>query len=229
MGEPSEYILGWAEVAGIRVLVGPGVFIPRRWSASLVLRAVELLERSGPAKAVDLGSGSGALALAVHAGSPATTIWATEIDPVAAGWARRNFTGSTGLTICMGDMYGALPPMLHREIDVIFGSLPYVPTEQLTGLPRDHIGNEPVGAFDGGPGGLAFIEKALRGADRWLKPGGHVVLELGGGQGDAAVAIAGDAGFTHVSVYRDDYGDELVLDARRGPREGRATQPSEMR
>jgi release factor glutamine methyltransferase len=214
IGEPSEYIRGWAEVAGIRVRVGPGVFIPRRWSEALVLRAVSILGRLRGGNAVDLGTGSGALALAVQAGAPDATIWATEIDPVAAEWARLNSAGSTGLKVCTGDMYDGLPPTLRHEVDVIFGSLPYVPTEHLPGLPRDHVGNEPVRAFDGGQGGLVFIEKALEGAGSWLRPGGHVLLELGTGQGDVVLAIAAGAGLKRVSLHRDDYGDELFVDAR---------------
>jgi release factor glutamine methyltransferase len=212
MGEPSEYILGWAEVAGTRVLVGPGVFIPRRWSESLVQRAVDLLGRLSGGNAVDLGTGSGALALAVQAGCPESTVWATEIDAIAAEWARVNCAASPRLTVCTGDLYDALPPALHQEIDVILGSLPYVPTEHLSSLPRDHIGQEPVRAFDGGLGGLVFIERALKGAGRWLRPGGYVLLELGAGQGNAVSAMASDAGLRHVSIHTDDYGGELFFE-----------------
>ncbi len=215
LGEPSEYILGCADVAGIRVLVGPGVFIPRRWSESLVLRAVELLGGLGGGNAVDLGTGSGALALAVQAGSPGATIWASEIDPVAAEWARLNCASSPRLTVCTGDLYEALPATLQQQIDVILGSLPYVPTEHLPSLPRDHIEHEPARAFDGGPGGLLFIERALEGASRWLRPGGHVLLELGAGQGDAVSAIAAGAGLKQVVIHRDTHGGELFLEGRR--------------
>ena len=215
MGEPSEYILGWAEVAGIRVRVGPGVFIPRTWSESLVLRAINLLERLSHGTAVDLGTGSGALALAVQARCPHSILWATEIDPAAAEWARLNCASSPGLTVCTGDLYDALPRTLHQQIDVVLGSLPYVPTEHLPGLPRDHIEHEPPRAFDGGPGGLVFIERALEGARRWLRPGGHVLLELGAGQGDAVSAIAAGAGLKDVVIHRDAHGGELFLEGRR--------------
>jgi release factor glutamine methyltransferase len=215
MGEPSEYILGWAEVAGIRVRVGPGVFIPRKWSESLVLRAIDLLKRLSDGTAVDLGTGSGALALAVQARCPHSTLWATEIDPVAGEWARRNCASSPGLTVCTGDLYDALPRTLYQQIDVVFGSLPYVPTEHLPALPRDHIEHEPARAFDGGPGGLVFIERALEGAGHWLRPGGHVLLELGTGQGDAVSAIAAGAGLKQVVIHRDTHGGELFLEGRR--------------
>jgi release factor glutamine methyltransferase len=214
VGEPAEYILGWAEVAGTRVNVGPGVFIPRKWSESLVRRAADLLRRIGGSKAVDLGTGSGALALAVRAGSPGSTIWATEVDPAAAEWARANFGGSPRLTVCVGDLYDALPTAIRGEIGVIFGSLPYVPTEELPGLPRDHIGHEPLQAFDGGRGGLAFVRKALEGAGGWLKPGGYVLFELGAGQGAAASKVATSAGLREVRLQTDDDGGELYLEAR---------------
>jgi release factor glutamine methyltransferase len=215
-GEPAEYILGSARFADLRVAVGPGVFIPRRWSEGLVLRAGALLEGLSSGIAVDLGMGSGALALAVHAGSPGLTMWATEIDPVAATWASLNCAGMPGLNVVTGDLYAALPPALEHQVDLIFGSLPYVPSRELEELPRDHLVSEPLVAFDGGVEGLTPFARAMAEADRWLKPNGHVLLEIGVGQAPGATRIAHQAGFRRTAVRRDPDGGELFLEASRG-------------
>jgi release factor glutamine methyltransferase len=212
-GEPAEYILGWGTLAGIRVEVGPGVFIPRPWSTDLARRAAEVLSARDGGVAVDLGTGSGAIALAVAALAPHSRIWATETDPDAARWAELNCTGQDAVTVCLGDLYDPLPRWLQGQVDVIFGSLPYVPTSELAVLPRDHLTNEPVQAFDGGDRGLAVVTRALIGAHRWLRPGGRMLMEIGAGQGPGAATIAAEAGLQGAVIHRDEGGGELFLEA----------------
>ena len=213
LGEPSEYILGWADLAGVRVAVGPGVFIPRPWSESLVLRAAALLGPAGGGTAIDLGTGSGAIALAIRALLPDVTIWATEIDHTAARWAEINFASAEGLTVRTGDLYDALPGALTGCVDVIVGSLPYVPGDGLDALPRDHLVHEPLAAFDGGDGGLATVRRAIEGAPRWLRRPGYILLEIGVGQGASALGIAAAKGFTDPVLHRDSDGGELFIEA----------------
>jgi release factor glutamine methyltransferase len=213
LGEPTEYILGWAQLAGVRVAVGPGVFIPRPWSENLVSRAASLLGAVNSGIAVDLGTGSGAIALAIHALVRTAGFWATETDPVAAKWADLNFAGENGLTVCQGDLYDALPKTLEHNVDVIVGSLPYVPSPELEGLPRDHLVHEPLVAFDGGVQGLATVTRAIEEAGRWLRRSGHLLLEIGVGQGPAAIAIAAAAGLTRPVIHQDADGRELFLEA----------------
>jgi release factor glutamine methyltransferase len=213
LGEPAEYILGWATLGGVRVRVGPGVFIPRRWTERLVERAVALLSDTSDGVVVDLGTGSGAIALAIHAGAQGSRVWATEVAPAALEWARRNCAGVAGLTVCEGDLYGGLPPALAGDVDLVVGSLPYVPGGELDKLPRDHLVTEPPVAFDGGVDGLAMVTRAVAGAPRWLRPAGAVLLEIGIGHGPAAEEIATQAGFRHCKVHRDDDHGELFLEA----------------
>jgi len=222
-GEPAEYILGSAALAGIRVSVGRGVFIPRPWSADLVWRAAELLNAAGEGIGVDLGTGSGAIALAVAKRAPRSRIWATEVNPDAVHWAELNCAGREGLTVCRGDLYEALPGSLRGHVDVIAGSLPYVPTSELAGLPRDHVGSEPVGAFDGGDEGLAVVGRAIAGAHDWLNPYGRILLEIGAGQGPRAAEIAAEAGLAEFVVHTGPEGGELFLEAARELREKRPT------
>jgi release factor glutamine methyltransferase len=213
-GEPAEYILGWVEFAGVRLAVGPGVFIPRRWSESMMLRAVELLDAVAGDTAVDLGTGSGAIALAIHTRHPDSTVLATDSSPKAAAWATRNCAGRSGLEVHVGDLYDALPGALEHQVDVIVGSLPYVPADELAGLPRDHLITEPPSAFDGGAEGLAIVGRALAEAPRWLRPSGSILLEIGHSQGAPATAMAAAAGLSGARIHRDGEGGELFLEAR---------------
>lgn len=212
-GEPAEYILGSAVLAGRRVKVGPGVFIPRPWSADLVARAAQLLNIAGDGTAVDLGTGSGAIALAISELAPRSHVWATEVDAEAVRWAMENCADRPGVTVCQGDLYEGLPVSLRHRVDVIAGSLPYVPSGEMDGLPRDHVTNEPVQAFDGGETGLAVISRALNRAREWLRPGGHILMEIGAGEGPPATALAAAAGLADVVVHTDGGGGELFLEA----------------
>jgi release factor glutamine methyltransferase len=212
-GEPAEHVLGWARLAGVRVAVGPGVFIPRPWTAALVRRAAAILRRRRAPAVVDLGTGSGAIALAIQARVPAARVWATEADPTAAGWAERNCATIPEIQVCRGDLYDPLPETLAGGVDVVAGSLPYVPATALEALPRDHLGREPGLAFDGGEGGLEVVGRAIAGAPRWLGRRGHLLLEIGHGQGEAAAAMASAAGLAWPRVHRDAEGGELFIEA----------------
>jgi release factor glutamine methyltransferase len=207
-GEPLPWITGWVAFCDARVLLDPGVFVPRPQTEALARRAVALLPADGIA--VDLCTGSGAIAVVLRSEHPAATVIATDVDPVAAACARRN-----GVEAFPGDLDEPLPSELRGRVDVVTAVVPYVPTEELHLLPRDVLAYEPVRALDGGPGGTAVLERAARTAARWLRPGGTVLLELGGDQADALSATMADAGLTAIRVHRDDEGRDRSIDARR--------------
>jgi release factor glutamine methyltransferase len=210
-GEPIPWITGWVRFCDTRVLVEPGVFVPRPQTEALARRAVALLPSDGIA--VDLCTGSGAIATVLRSEHPAATVIATDVDPIAVACARRN-----GVEAFPGDLDEPLPPAMRGRVDVVTGVVPYVPTEELHLLPRDVLGHEPVRALDGGPGGTAVLERAARTSAHWLRPGGTVLLELGGDQADALSATMADAGLTAIRVHRDDDGRDRSIDARRpGP------------
>ena len=121
-GEPLEWITGRASFCGLTVPIGPGVYVPRWQSEPLARMAARLLPPNG--LAVDLATGSGAIALAVRAARPGARIVGTEIDPVAARWARAN-----GVVVYEGNLDEALPADLASRVDVMIGVLPYVPTD----------------------------------------------------------------------------------------------------
>ena len=207
-GEPLGWITGWVRFCEARVRVDPGVFVPRPQTESLARRAAALLPEDGIA--VDLCTGSGAVAAVLGAARPRATVIATDVDPAAVACARRN-----GVEALPGDLDEPLPPALRRRVDVVTAVVPYVPTEELHLLPRDVLAHEPRRALDGGPRGTLVLERAAGAATRWLRPGGSVLLELGGEQADELSATMADAGLTLIRVHRDEEGGDRAIEARR--------------
>lgn len=207
-GEPLAWITGWVPFCGIRIRVDPGVFVPRPHTETLVRRAVSLLPVEGIA--VDLCTGSGAVAAVLGSSRPRATVVATDIDQVAVACARRN-----GVDALVGNLDEPLPPSIRGRVDVMTAVAPYVPTEELHLLPRDVLDNEPRRALDGGPRGTILLVQAAEAAARWLRPGGSVLLEIGGNQaGELATALT-DIGFSEIRVHCDDEAHDRAIEARR--------------
>jgi release factor glutamine methyltransferase len=174
-GLPLEQVVGWAEFRGLRVVVEPGVFVPRRRSEFLVRTAIALTTTAGPVIA-DLCCGTGALGLAVAAAFPAARLHAADIDPAAVRCARRNI-GPAGGRVYQGDLFAPLPARLRGTVTVLIANAPYVPTRDVALLPAEARDHEPRVALDGGPDGLAVLRRVAAEAPRWLAPGGHLLME----------------------------------------------------
>lgn len=206
-GEPLAWITGSVLFCGIRIHVDAGVFVPRPHTQALARRAVSLLPDDGIA--VDLCTGSGAVAAVLGSAHPRATVVATDVDPVAVECARRN-----GVSALVGNLDEPLPPSLRGRVDVITAVVPYVPTEELLFLPRDVLANEPRPALDGGPRGTTVLVRAVEAAPRWLRPGGSVFLELGGDQAGEVAAAFENVGLSEIRVHRDDDGQDRAIEAR---------------
>ena len=207
-GEPLAWITGWVRFCGIRIRVDPGVFVPRPHTETLVRRAISLLPIEGIA--VDLCTGSGAVAAVLGSGRPGATVVATDVDPVAVACAHRN-----GVHALVGQLDEPLPPSIRARVDVMTGVVPYVPTEELHHLPRDVLDNEPRRALDGGPRGTMVLVQAAEAAACWLRPGGSVLLEIGGNQAGELATTLTDIGFSEIAVHRDDEGRDRAIEGRR--------------
>ncbi len=207
-GEPLAWITGSVRFCDVLVRVDPGVFVPRPHSEWLARRAASLLPEDGVA--VDLCTGSGAVAAVLASARPQATVVATDVDPVAVSCASRN-----GVRALMGDLDEPLPPELRGRVDVMTAVVPYVPTEELHLLPRDVLANEPRPALDGGVGGTTVLVRAAAAAGRWLRPGGFVLLEIGGDQAGVLGRALADAGLTTIHVHRDEDGRYRAIEARR--------------
>ncbi len=199
-GEPLAWLTGHVTFCGLPVRVARGVYVPRWQSEPLARLGASLLPPAGVA--VDLCTGAGAIAMVLGAAAPEAVVVGTEIDPVAAACARSN-----GVDVRDGNLDEPLPVELAGRVDVMTGVLPYVPTDAIHLLPRDVVAFEPIAALDGGEAGVRLLAEAVRRSARWLRPGGWLLLELGGDQVDPVGALMGSAGFAALAVMEDDDGD----------------------
>jgi release factor glutamine methyltransferase len=209
-GEPLAWITGTTTFCGCTIGIDPGVYVPRWQSEPLAERAAAVLPEHG--RAIDLGTGSGALACVLHARKPRASVLGTENDPVAAACARRN-----GIAVKQGDLFDGVPSAWRGTVDVVVAVLPYVPTDAIAYLPRDVRTFEPIASLDGGDDGLAVISRAARAARRWLRPGGHLLLEVGGDQPDELGPMLERYGYDGLRVLSDGEGDPRGVEAVAAP------------
>jgi release factor glutamine methyltransferase len=202
-GLPLEQVLGWAEFLGLRIVVEPGVFVPRRRTELLARRAIALA-RPG-AVVVDLCCGSGAVAAAVSAAVPDVELFAVDIEPAAVRCARRNITGS----VYEGDLYEPLPDRVCGRVDVLVANAPYVPSESVDLMPPEARLHEPMVALDGGADGLDVLRRVIAGAPVWLGWGGHLLFETSTRQAEVAATMVAEAGLVP-DVVIDDLGATVV-------------------
>jgi release factor glutamine methyltransferase len=210
-GLPLEHVVGWAEFFGVRVVVDPGVFVPRRRSEVLARLAVELC-RPG-AVVVDMCCGSGALGVALASRVPGLELYAADVDPVAVRCARRNVEPLGG-RVLEGDLCAALPDSLRGRIDVLVANAPYVPTAEIEFLPAEAREHEHRVALDGGVDGLDLHRRLAVEAPTWLAPGGHLLIETSERQAPIAQDALAACGLL-VRVRTDDDAGATVLVATR--------------
>jgi release factor glutamine methyltransferase len=216
-GEPLQYLLGWAPFGPLKLAVGPGVFVPRPETEVLADLAAGRLRRAGPgAIAVDLCTGSGAVACYLATQVRGSRVLATEIDRGALAWARRN-AGPAGVELRAGDLDGPLPRNLRGEVAVLSANVPYIPSGAIAALPADVRLHEPRAALDGGPDGLDVLRRVAGLAPGWLAPDGWILCEIGEEQGAAAAALFDRAGFTQVRVHPDLTGRDRIVEGQWRP------------
>jgi release factor glutamine methyltransferase len=216
-GEPLEHVLGFAEFCGLRVEVGPGVFVPRRRSEFLVQQAVAVItsaaDQAGHARAsrpivLDLCCGSGGIGLAVASALGGAELHAADIDPRAAVYAHRNLAAA-GQHVYVGDLYEPLPGNLHGRVDVIVVNAPYVPTSEIPLMPAEARLHEPLITLDGGPDGVDIHRRVAAQAPAWLAPGGSLLIETSVGQ-SALTQAAMDAARLATRIATDGDMDATV-------------------
>jgi len=214
LGEPLQYVTGVAGFRHLDVVVGPGVFIPRPETEQLVDRALARLPRDG--LAVDIGTGSGAIAIAIAQERPDADVWATEISPEALSWAKRNVSAlSSTAHLVPGDLFEGLPSSLGRRFDLVVSNPPYVASAEAGDLPQEVKDHEPRIALFADDDGLDLVRRIASGARDWLREGGWVVLEIGATQKDRAAALIEGLGYAEVSGHRDLGGRQRIVEARR--------------
>jgi release factor glutamine methyltransferase len=205
-GEPLAWITGGAAFCGRRLRVDPGVYVPRPHTEALARRAVERCPADGVA--VDLCTGCGAVAAAIAAERPGARVFATDADERAVACARAN-----GVDARPGDLFAPLPAGLAGTVDVLVAVVPYVPAAALRLLQRDTFAFESAAAYDGGPDGARLLRRVAAGAPRLLRPGGALLLELGGDQAALLAPELERGGFGALSVLMDEDGDVRGVEA----------------
>jgi len=213
--EPLGYVVGTVNFRGLELEIGPGVLVPRPETEITAGRAIELARERGRSTVVDVGAGSGAIALAVAAEVPSARVFATEPSAAARAWALRNLA-RTGLrvTLLPGEMLDPLHPALGGAVDVIVSNPPYVPDERWTTLPPEVRDHEPREAVVGGPDGLDVLMTLLEEAPRWLAIGGWLVVELDEQQAGTIAKLLRAIGYADVVVTADLAGRERIVEGR---------------
>jgi len=207
-GEPLQYVLGRWPFRGLDLVVDRRVLIPRPETETVAEVAAAELRRIGPRapKVVDLGTGSGALALSIAAEFARARVWATDASADALAVARANLAGLGSLVavrvrLAEGSWWAALPPDLRGQVDLVVSNPPYVATDEA--LPPEIAEWEPVSALRAGPTGLEALTEIVAEAPVWLARPGVLVTEIAPHQAEPAVALAMEAGFAHVEVRPD--------------------------
>ena len=201
-GEPLEQLVGWVDFGGLRLSVGPGVFIPRQrtlFLAGLTLAAVR--EQSRPV-VVEAFAGAAPVAAWVARHLPEATVHASDADAVALAHAERNL-GSVA-RVSRGPVLSAVPSPYRGVVDVLAAVPPYVPESQAVFMSRESREHEPGGAVYAGEDGLDFIRAVIDEAAPWLSPSGRILLEMNRTQLAAAAAHAEAAGYVPQRFIDDD-------------------------
>ena len=209
-GEPVEQVVGWAAFRGLRLVVAPGVFVPRARTGAVVAAAVALLQPGD--LVVDLCCGTGAVGAALAAAVPGVVVHATDVDPAAVACARTNLGGAG--VVRLGDLDAPLPAALRGRVAAVVANAPYVPTGQIATMPPEARVHERRAALDGGADGLDLARRVVAAAPRWLRPGGTLVVETSRRQGPALADVTAGHGFA-ARVVHDATSDGTVVVGRR--------------
>lgn len=236
-GFPLEHLVGWAEFCGMRIIVAPGVFVPRRRSEFLVHQALagiaghagmaglagsvgsagsgELagrIRQGRPLKILDLCCGSGAVGAALAHELHGCELHAADLDPAALSCAAKNIAAYHGEVYC-GDLFDPLPETLRGSLDVIVANAPYVPTDAIRFMPQEARMHEPTAALDGGVDGLDLQRGIAVQAPLWLRAEGLLLLEISARQAESSAALLIAHGFA-ASVSHSEYFDSTVVTGR---------------
>jgi len=214
-GEPIQYILGEVEFYRLPFRVTDAVLIPRPETEHVVEKALELAKSFAAPRIVDVGTGSGAIAVSLAHEMPDAAVTATDLCSgalaVACENARRNRVAER-IRFLQGDL---LAPVAHEQFDIVVSNPPYVPETERELLAVEVREFEPAGALFAGEDGLRVLQHLIPQAFAALSPGGYVVLEIGHGQEPPVGALLGDAGFDKIEFAADLQGIPRVAWAQR--------------
>lgn len=200
--EPLQHVLGTAEFHGRTFTCDKRALVPRPETEQLVELALEIAKDKPTATILDIGTGSGVIALTIALELPSATLHATDVSPDALALAAENATRHALTDRIVFHQADLLPPDDAR-FDLIIANLPYIPAEEIASLSPE-VRHDPASALDGGADGLDLIRRLIETAPDRLAPGGALLLEIGLGQADAVNTLLSARKFRDISV-RPDY------------------------
>jgi release factor glutamine methyltransferase len=210
-GAPTQHVTGRQQFRGIELEVRPGVFVPRPETEVLAEVGLTNIDDVRDPVVVDVGTGTGAVALAIKAERAGASVWAIDVSPLACGLAAHNADRlQLDITVLRGDLLDPLPLDLLGTVDLVISNPPYVGAQEFDSLPPE-VRADPELALLGG----TDVHRRLVGASpRWLRPGGWLVVEIGASQGDEVAAMFAEGGFEDVRVHHDLAGRDRVVAGR---------------
>jgi release factor glutamine methyltransferase len=213
-GEPLQYLTGIAGFRRLDIAVGPGVFVPRPETEVLVDHLLGRLPEGGTL--VDLGTGSGAIALAVADERPDARVVATEASADALRWAgvNKEKLGSR-VEFLEGDLFAPLLDELRGNIDVVVSNPPYIADDERSALPSDVLDHEPHIALFSGTDGTSIIERIVDDAPTWLRRGGWLMIEISPHLQTVVPRLLKSAGFDEIDIHPDLADRPRVVEGRR--------------
>ncbi len=213
-GEPLQYLEGTVAFGPIEIHVDARALIPRPETEQVWETAVSVLQQAGVGTPiVDLGSGSGVLALALKHTFPSASVYGTDASEEALALARENAAaGGLQVEFLHGDLFDPLPGDLQGHVELVVCNPPYVSEAEFERLPLEIRDHEPVQALVAGPDGTEMLARIAEEAHPWLAVGGWLVCEIGEQQGGAVLDLFGAY---QREVQKDLAGKERILVARR--------------
>jgi len=210
--EPVQYLTGTAGFRNLDLAVGPGVLVPRPETEGLVEEVLKhIANLPGPVSVIDLGAGSGAMAISIATEAPNTHVIAVEKSLDAIEWLKQNVAFyDESIRIVQGDVTDVLDGV---KCDVVVANPPYVPDSQP--LPKDVANFEPAIALFGGPDGLELPKRFIEAAARLLKSGGLLAIEHTETQGEAIAKLL-QSDFNQIALHQDLTGRPRWTSAIRG-------------
>jgi len=214
--EPLQYIVGSTSFCGLEIALNRNVLIPRPETELLAERAWTFLQNTGGVpSALEIGTGSGCLAISLAHHAPLANVCSTDISAPALALARRNAEThqvSDRVQFCQGDLFGAAPA--DARFDLVLSNPPYIPTARIETLEAEVRDHEPRSALDGGADGQDFYRRMAAEAGAWLRPGGCVMVELDDEGAPATLEIFQREKWRVEGMEKDYRGQDRILIAR---------------
>ncbi|MHC6592340.1 peptide chain release factor N(5)-glutamine methyltransferase [Arthrobacter sp. C152] len=208
---PLQHITGVAHFRYLDLAVGPGVFIPRPETESVVQLVIDHVRGMSRPRIVDLGTGSGAIAGSIASEVPGAEVHAVEYSALAHAWASKNLA-PLGVNLVLGDLRDALPE-LDGTVDVVVSNPPYIPAEAVPNEPEVALHDPPEALYGGGADGMELPTAAAASAARLLRPGGYFVMEHAEVQAAWIAAMLGKGPWRRISTHLDLNGKERATSA----------------